>query len=436
MKQNQNISLLDYYNQISPKNRIKTGSVKNISTNYNVDKSSLKKKKSDNLELKRVDSSYKGDTPFLERFLYIDGYKYNYLIAGNFQSNNIIILLGGFPLDEKESLKWLVSQMNTLTNKMMFRFYILSFPFLDKDIKLSFGYSPNFNFFYSNSSGIKIGSKKEINLSHKPVDPRFNLINQAKFLYNIIYNLDLQKAHYIGHGIGCGVLDYLLSFFPQLAISYSRSGYYWDIFNNSWLNLLPEFKIGFPIKYLNIDNQISGLFNSSNLCSPLFIDQQNSKDKKNYNRLTFIESDLKLRLNNIGLTKKISQIFIQLNLDDDIKFRKDNLLLTKIPILQFEGEEEFNFSLDQHGYFPYFGIYNLFKNDIYDVYNSDLKFKNLDSNINPNKIIVNEFYKRLKMRKHSRLKEFILIPNSSFLTIIENPLSCAHAILDFINLIK
>lgn len=429
MTKNEKNNLLDYFNQISPKHKLK--SIKIPLKSINDKKLSLKKKSND-LEIKKVDSSYKGDTPFLERFLYIDGYKYNYLIAGNFKSDNIIILLGGFPLDEKESLKWLVSQMNTLSNKLTFMFYIFSFPYLDKEIKLTYSFSPKFEFTYSKSYGIKIGSKKEVDLSNYPVDPRFNLINQAKFLYNVLTNLDIKKAHFIGHGIGCGVFDYLVSFFPEMVRTYSRSGYYWDIFDDSWLNMLPEIKVGFPIKYLNFNNQVSELFNTSQLCSPLFIKEQKGKENNSYNRLKFIETDLKLRSSNKDLNKKISEIFKQIDINKDIEFRKKNLLLTDFPILQFEGEEEFNFSLDQHGFFPYFGIYNLFKNDIYDVYDSTLKFKNLDSHLISNKIINNQHYKKVEIKKKARINQFVLIPESSFLTVIENPNSCAHAIIDFI----
>lgn len=436
MSYKQKKNLLDFYKQINnptkPKNSLKNNLVQSKKTinNYN---NTMQYTNRRNLLITKKDSSYKGDTVFIDQYLYINGYKYEYLIAGNFSSSNKIVLLGGFPLDEKESLKWLVSQLNILGKKTKFMFYILSFPFFDNETKLCYTFPPYFDFFYSNSTGCLLNNHKIQDLSKKPVDPRFKLEFQSKFIYNIIQNLNINKAHFIGHGIGCGIFDHLLGLFPSLAISYSRSSYYWDILNKTSISPSTDITIGYPIEYLNIHNQIPKIFNYSSLCSNSFIQlyQKNSSDNNNNNRLTFIKSDLEINMTDQLFLKKISEIFRQLNIQQEIKDLNKNLLQTEIPIMYFQGEDDFSYDYYQTGFFPYYGFYNFFKNDIDNIYDNKIKIKNINTPFKKN-IVDKPYYKIINCKNKSKINRFIIIPNSSYLSVIENPSSCSHAIFDFI----
>ncbi len=438
MSYNQKKNLLDFYKQINNptngKNSIKNKLDPSKKTINNYKNTNLYINKR-NLLIAKKDSSYKGDTVFINQYLYINGYKYEYLIAGNFSSSNIIILLGGFPLDEKESLKWLVSQLNILGKKTKFMFYILSFPFLDNETKLCYSYPPYYEFTYSKSISSILESNEIQDLSKTPVDPRFKLEFQAKFIYNIIQNLNINKAHFIGHGIGCGIFDHLLGLFPNLALSYSRSSYYWNILNNDNISSKLDIKIGYPITYLNIPNQIPKLFNYQSLCSWLFIQSYQKDLSSSQNRLTYIKSDLEINMNNQLFLKKISEIFRQLNIQQEIKDLNKNLLKSEIPIMCFQGEDDFSYHHNQSGFFPYYGLYNFFKNDIDNIYDHKITIKNQNTSLKK-QLINKQYYKIINSKNKSKINRFIIIPNSSYLSVIENPSSCSHAIFDFITFLE
>lgn len=425
--------LLQYYNNFKTNETKKTISIKKKSAKND---SNLKKKfniKTKNIKTERFESLYKGDTYFDERSLDLSGYNYNYLLAGNFKSEDKIVFLGGFPLDEKETMKWLVSHINQV-DRLKYRFYILSFPFFDNNTKLFFSYPPLYDFKYSIQNSQILGTNTEIDLSSIPVDPRFDLKNQSRIIYTVLENLNIDNAHFIGHGIGCTVLDYLLSEFPKLARSYCRSSQLWDNYNKSWEKLAMKVVVGPPIKYLNIPDQLSKIWTIESQCSPNF--SQEVQDNKNpssiYNRFEFIRTDLSINLSNTIFKKKVSQIFMQLDLNQEVSYRKKKLSKTNIPIMQFEGEDQFTFITNQHGYLPYFGMYNLFKDEIENLTKSDVIFRNIDTEFSNNLITKLKYYKIIKSKPKARINKFVIIPKSCYFTIIENPQGCAQAINDFI----
>ena len=131
--------------------------------------------------------------------------------------------------------------------------------------------------------------------------------------------------------------------------------------------------------------------------------------------------------------KKIQQSFIQGGLDIEVQNRI-KLKNTSIPIMQFQGEDEFkrasNGSLisDQ----PYFGKYNLFRNEIEDIYPSAI-----DQSSTPlKKEYVSDMglYKEIQLKVGATFDKFFLIPDAAHFNVIENPKACASAIYNFINI--
>ena len=104
-----------------------------------------------------------------------------------------------------------------------------------------------------------------------------------------------------------------------------------------------------------------------------------------------------------------------------------------IPIMQFQGEDEFKQATngmvvsDQ----PYFGKYNLFRNEIEDIYPGAVHQSS--GVVCQNQFITNKgSYKMIKTKAGSSFSRFCLIPKSAHFNVIENPESCANAIYDFI----
>ena len=130
---------------------------------------------------------------------------------------------------------------------------------------------------------------------------------------------------------------------------------------------------------------------------------------------------------------KFQQSLMQGGMFDEVDNRK-YLKHTNIPIMQFQGEDEFKLApngcriSDQ----PYFGKYNLFRNEIEDIYpnathQSEVPIKN-------EFITSKELYKEIKIKDGATFSKFYLIPNSAHFNVIENPESCAAAVYNFINL--
>jgi hypothetical protein len=100
--------------------------------------------------------------------------------------------------------------------------------------------------------------------------------------------------------------------------------------------------------------------------------------------------------------------------------------------MQFQGEDEF--ARDKKGTLisdqPYFGKYNLFKNEIEDIYPNAI-----DQSSVPiiEELITNKGeYKEIKLKIDATFKRFCIIPESAHFNVIENPAGCANAIYDFI----
>lgn len=386
---------------------------------------------------------FKGDTYFDQRQVDFGTYQYPYLLGGNFKSTHKIVLLGGFPFSALESMKWLAHNINHL-DRFKYAFYILSFPFLQSEIKLNFSYPPNFEYQMAVNNGIDSKTGQTIKMNQLPVDPRFNLRNMSTVIYSVLDNLNVTQAHFIGHGLGCSVLDYLLGQFPQLALSYSRGSHFWDLTtsqikdidkNNQQLSSI----IGYPTAHLTIPNQIPQVINPKCWCSPTFWGQVSPQDQNNLvsisqqKRQQFIIQDWEVNVvKNHYNRKQIAQVFQQWNLREETKHRQQHLMKTKIPILQFEGQDQ-NISTNNQdtisGTFPHSGPNNLFKGDFTE--NSEITGKHIRINFKISQGNIPN-YQTVNLKVTSQLSKMVFIPNSANLTILENPQACAKAIYDFI----
>ena len=102
--------------------------------------------------------------------------------------------------------------------------------------------------------------------------------------------------------------------------------------------------------------------------------------------------------------------------------------------MQFQGEDEFKLApngcriSDQ----PYFGKYNLFRNEIEDIF-PDATYQS-EVPIKSEFITEQGLYKEIKVKDGARFSKFYLIPDSAHFNVIENPESCAAAVYNFINL--
>ena len=100
--------------------------------------------------------------------------------------------------------------------------------------------------------------------------------------------------------------------------------------------------------------------------------------------------------------------------------------------MQFHGEDEFKLNSknrlisDQ----PYFGKYNLFRNEIEDLYPNCVSQES--DKYKKQFIDDKDHYKKVKLLTNARMNFFALIPDSAHFNVIENPLGCASAVSDFI----
>ena len=386
---------------------------------------------------------FKGDTYFDQRQVDFGTYQYPYLLGGNFKSTHKIVLLGGFPLSALESMKWLAHNINHL-DRFKYAFYILSFPFLNPEIKINFSNPPNFEYQMACNDGIDFKTEKNLKMNQLPVDPRFNLRNMSTIIYSVLDNLNINQAHFIGHGLGCSVLDYLLGQFPHLALNYCRGSHFWDLTSSQIKDINKNNKhlssiIGYPTAYLTIPNQIPQVINPKCWCSPTFWGQDSPQDQNNLvsisqqKRRQFITRDWDINVvKNHYNRKQIAQVFQQWNLREETKHRQQYLMKTKIPILQYEGQDQYSVKDNQglfSGTFPHSGPNDLFKSDLTE--NSEITGKHIGINF---KMSQNnsQSYQTVELINTSRLSKMVFIPKSSNLTILENPQACAQAINDFI----
>ena len=223
----------------------------------------------------------------------------------------------------------------------------------------------------------------------------------------------------------------------DLFLSFSRGAQVWDYYENEWSELAPAILVGPPHRYMTKPWQLKLIFSLITLFEfPSAIISEGftkkCKDAKKgtelFNRFTHII--YKANIQNKLFLSKVRQTMFQTDSSSEIDNRKK--LPKNIKIMQFQGEDEFKLNSknklvsDQ----PYFGKYNLFRNEIEDIY-PGCEFQDL-SKIQNQHIEFKKEYKKVNLLPSARMNFFALIPDSAHFNVIENPKGCASAINDFI----
>lgn len=371
---------------------------------------------------------------FREYFVSIDNENHAVCEIGDQDatSDKTLLLIGGIPTNPIESMSWLAEQLHKIDSAL--RIIIFNMPYYDEHFSIE--YSQEFAI----SNGESLLTQKEIDFSNHKIDPKFSHVNQSKTVNLLMDAMGIDAAHLVGHDRGAVILENLCINKPEKVITYSRGSQVWDYANPKWKNLAPKILVGPPHKIMSVYHQFRILFFAvMNLNKPIHllsetfkINGRSSKRSSDlYDRYTHLKYKSQISYKNFF--NKIQQSFIQGGMDSEVKNRM-NLKNTSIPIMQFQGEDEFkrasNGSLisDQ----PYFGKYNLFRNEIEDIYPSAED----QSSVPLKKEYLSDMglYKEIQVKTGATFNKFFLIPDAAHFSVIENPKACASAIYNFINI--
>ena len=225
---------------------------------------------------------------------------------------------------------------------------------------------------------------------------------------------------------------------PEIAISLSRGSQLWDHLDKSWSGLAPNVLVGPPHRYMVIPWQCRLIFLAVikfrlpiDLLSPGFRVAAScaTRGTELYDRATHLF--WKTLSVEDAAYERVKQIMLQTDSTAEVESRT-KLKNTIIPIMQFQGKDEFAYNggrtliSDQ----PYFGRYNLFANDVCDLYPDAV---GQDPRVmRPDLLKRTGSYYVLKLKESARLSRFCLIPDSAHFNVIENPGACADSIYDFI----
>ena len=376
------------------------------------------------------DLSYKG-IYLKKRFIHIDGYQHLITECGNIEASeeNTIVMMGGIPTDPSESLYWMASELCRKDKDL--HVLILHLPYYEEYSKINLNKN-----LYAKFNALKLPFDREVNLKEINIDPKFSHENQAQITLKIFKKLKLKKAHFVGHDRGVIVFENLLISNQEIFLSLSRGSQVWDYYKDEWSKLAPKICVGPPHRYMAYPYQLRLLFflitfiklpfGITEIASHL---RGSKKGSEEYDRVTH----LIYKANNPTrkYLLKVQQTFMQTDSKMEVLNRK-KLKNIDVKIMQFQGEDEFKYGKNRKliSDQPYFGIYNLFKNEVEDLFpgcvGQDLNKK--ASNL----IEERRDYRKLKLLPSAKLESFALIPKSSHFNVIENPKGCANAVYDFI----
>ena len=371
---------------------------------------------------------------FKEHFVIIDEMKHPVLELGdaNAPSNKTLVMIGGIPTHPMESMTWFADCLNQIDASL--RIIIFNMPYYDQHFSIEHSNQ------FAQSSGESLRTHKAINYSNRKIDPKFSHKNQSKTINSLMDQMKIDQAHLIGHDRGAVILENLCINNPEKVISYSRASQVWDYADPEWSKLAPEILVGPPHKLMSIYFQLRLLLFSVlimnkpiQLLSENFIDKAKNAKKGTqlYDRYTHLK--FKSQISYKKYYYKFQQSLMQGGMYDEVDNRK-HLKKTNIPIMQFQGEDEFKLApngcriSDQ----PYFGKYNLFRNEIEDIFPDATHQSEVP--IKSEFITEQRLYKEIKIKDGARFSKFYLIPDSAHFNVIENPKSCAAAVYNFINL--
>ena len=376
------------------------------------------------------DLNYKG-IYLKKRFIHIDGYQHLITECGNTKASeeNTIVMMGGIPTDPSESLYWMASELCRKDKDL--HVLILHLPYYEEYSKINLDKN-----LYAKFNALKFPFDREINFKEINIDPKFSHENQAQITLKIFKKLKLKKAHFVGHDRGVIVFENLLISNQEIFLSLSRGSQVWDYYKDEWSKLAPKICVGPPHRYMAYPFQLRLLFflitfikipfGITEIASHL---RGSKKGSEEYDRVTH----LIYKANNPTRKHllKVQQTFMQTDSKMEVLNRK-KLKNIDVKIMQFQGEDEFKYGKNRKliSDQPYFGIYNLFKNEVEDLFPGCVG-QDLNKKVS-NLIEEKRDYRKLKLLPSAKLESFALIPKSSHFNVIENPKGCANAVYDFI----
>ena len=368
---------------------------------------------------------------FKRKTLCINNFNHQFTICGNSEAkeNETLVMMGGIPTDPSESMFWMACEM--IKKNPSFKILILHLPFYEKYSQMIMNNDK------ASFKTLTIPFSREVSNDSKKIDSKFSHINQSKIVEEILIKLNITKAHFIGHDRGVIVFEYLMIKNKDLFLSLSRGAQVWNYYEKDWAKLAPVICVGPPHRFFTRPWQLKLLFNLVSFFEfPFAIRSEGFKAKSKkakkgsdlYNRFTH----LTYKTNNPKkkFLLKISQTMMQTDSLEEIENRRN--LPLDIKIMQFQGEDEFKVNSknrlisDQ----PFFGKYNLFRNEIEDLYPNCVSQES--DKYKKQFIDDKDHYKKVKLLTNARLNFFALIPDSAHFNVIENPLGCASAVSDFI----
>ena len=383
----------------------------------------LFKKQSNDLNIKGIHLK--------KRFIHIDGYQHLITECGNTEASeeNTIVMMGGIPTDPSESLYWMASELCRKDKDL--HVLILHLPYYEEYSKINLDKN-----LYAKFNALKFPFDREINFKEINIDPKFSHENQAQITLKIFKKLKLKKAHFVGHDRGVIVFENLLISNQEIFLSLSRGSQVWDYYKDEWSKLAPKICVGPPHRYMAYPYQLRLLFflitfiklpfGITEIASHL---RGSKKGSEEYDRVTH----LIYKANNPTrkYLLKVQQTFMQTDSKMEVLNRK-KLKNIDVKIMQFQGEDEFKYGKNRKliSDQPYFGIYNLFKNEVEDLFPGCVG-QDLNKKVS-NLIEEKRDYRKLKLLPSAKLESFALIPKSSHFNVIENPKGCANAVYDFI----
>ena len=383
----------------------------------------LFKKQSNDLNIKGIHLK--------KRFIHIDGYQHLITECGNTEASeeNTIVMMGGIPSDPSESLYWMAAELCRKDKDL--HVLILHLPYYEEYSKINLDKN-----LYAKFNALKFPFDREINFKEINIDPKFSHENQAQITLKIFKKLKLKKAHFVGHDRGVIVFENLLISNQEIFLSLSRGSQVWDYYKDEWSKLAPKICVGPPHRYMAYPYQLRLLFflitfiklpfGITEIASHL---RGSKKGSEEYDRVTH----LIYKANNPTRKHllKVQQTFMQTDSKMEVLNRK-KLKNIDVKIMQFQGEDEFKYGKNRKliSDQPYFGIYNLFKNEVEDLFPGCVG-QDLNKKVS-NLIEEKRDYRKLKLLPSAKLESFALIPKSSHFNVIENPKGCANAVYDFI----
>ncbi len=378
-------------------------------------------------------------TPYIDNInfkkssLNIEGHAHDMYQIGDLSATdeNTIIMIGGIPTDPLESMTWLADELNKINP--LLRIIIFNMPYYEHHFDIETTEKT------AESHGKNLITNKPIDFSKLNVDPKFSHENQGIKVNQFLDTLNINACHFVGHDRGAVILEYFAINYPNKVLTYSRGSQVWNYIEPEWESLAPEICVGPPHKIMSVYEQIRPLlFSVIHLKKPLDLlsdtfDKLGRKSVRGsslYDRYTHVK--YKSQITYKAYYLKFKQSLVQGGMNSEV-MNRSNLNNTNFPIMQFQGEDEFKYNKsgtlisDQ----PYFGTYNLFRNEIEDVY-PGCEGQDLEK-YQEQYVTDKGEYKEIQIKDGARFSNFYLIPNAAHFNVIENPKACALAIEDFLS---